>query len=88
MQLADNKQIRNRVERSESDLVIDHVLNNCAYLRLTFLKLEFMAVMKTLEWSSLLLISKIAVPLESGDPRGPAPSERQEWNQAEGSENL
>src|ERR1700740_313829 len=58
-------------ENAESHFVLDHIAHHSALEALAILGAKFMAMMPAFEWSFLLRIGEITIPLEPADNSGP-----------------
>src|SRR5271167_1749099 len=68
---ADEERVRDRPQKAEADFIIDPVADQCSgYARAGF-RLKFVAMVPALEWTFVLHVSEVMIPLEFGDACNP-----------------
>src|SRR5208282_1774459 len=75
---ADENCVRDRPQEAEPNFIVDHVADQRSGDACASLRLKFVAMMPELEWTFVLHVGEVMVPLEFGDARDPLCAQRQE----------
>src|SRR5271165_206154 len=79
---ADENCVRDRPQEAEPNFIVDHVADQRSGDACASLRLKFVAMMPELEWTFVLHVGEVMVPLEFGDARDPLCAQRQEREDA------
>src|SRR5258708_31128372 len=89
LDLAGYKEVlRDRAEESEADFIFDQVADDGAVDSIARYGCELMPMVPGFEWTLLLYIGEVVVPLEFGDVGDPLRLDRQKRKYAKGRDDL